>query len=73
MKPGDIAFYEDTDFCRHRFWRIEGVFFGASGRESLVELRSLSPIPGGAYGKTVETMMVPKALLRGKIFTPAAP
>jgi hypothetical protein len=51
---------------------IDGVFLGAIGQVSLVELRSLTEKPGTAYGKNLPaTTFVPEPLLRGfTIYTP---
>lgn len=65
MKPGDIVFWRDEKFGRHRFWEIEGVFLGAEGQEGVIELRSLSERPAHS-GETQEhpTTFVPEPLLR---------
>jgi hypothetical protein len=72
MKPGDIVFCEDKRFGIHRFYRIEGCFYGAQGHESVIELRSLTEKLGGAYGRELpSTTMVPEPLLRGMpVYTP---
>lgn len=72
MKPNDIVYFEDKQFGHHRFWRIEGVFLGALGQESLVELRSLTERPGHTYGSVVHpTTLVPEPMLRRfTIYTP---
>lgn len=72
MKPHDIVFCPDTKFGKHRFYRIEGVFLGALGQESVIELRSLTEAPGTAYGRDLgPTTFVPEPLLRHfTIYTP---
>lgn len=72
MKPGDIIYCPDDKFGVHRFYRIEGVFLGGIGQQSLVELRSLTEKPGGAdTSSPIETTFVPEPLLRGfTVFTP---
>lgn len=72
MKPGDIVFWRDEKFGKHRFWLIEGYFLGCEGQESVVELRSLTERPGvpGSRG-LLETTFVPEPLLRNVIiYTP---
>lgn len=72
MKPGDIVFCEDKRFGIHRFYLIEGCFYGAQGCESVIELRSMTEKPGVAYGQDLPaTTMVPEPLLRGlPVYTP---
>lgn len=72
MKPGDIVFCPDEKFGHHRFYRIEGVFLGGEGHQSLIEVRSLTEKTGSAYGKeATETTLVPEPLLRHfTIYTP---
>lgn len=72
MKPGDIVKWHDEKFGKHRFWQIEGVFLGAEGQESVVELRNLQERPGTSDAITHETTIVPEPLLRDcMIYTPA--
>jgi hypothetical protein len=75
MQPGDLVFFEDHRFGKHRFYRVEACFHGALGQESLIELRSLTEIPGTAYtNEPVFTSLVPEPLLRGRtIYTPVRP
>lgn len=72
MKPNDIVYFEDKKFGHHRFWRVEGVFLGAEGQESLVELRSLTERPGTSHTYHAHpTTFVPEPILRGlAVFTP---
>ena len=72
MKPGDIVFWRDKQFGHHRFWEIQGVFLGAEGQESLVELKSLTEKPGHAHFlDPFTTTFVPEPLLRNvTIYTP---
>lgn len=72
MSPGDIVMWQDKQFGKHRFWRIEGVYLGCVGQESLVELRSLTEAPGvPARTGNAETTFVPEPLLRdAMIYTP---
>lgn len=72
MKPGDIVMWQDKQFGKHRFWRIEGVFLGCNGQEGLIELRNLVEKPG-VPGRTggAETTFVPEPLVRDQlIYTP---
>lgn len=72
MTPGDIVMWHDRQFGKHRFWKIEGVYLGCEGQESLIELRSLTEKPG-VPGRTggAETTFVPEPLLRDvTIYTP---
>ncbi len=72
MKPGDIVMWKDTAFGKHRFWKIEGVYLGCEGQESLIEIRNLTEKPG-VPGRTgnAETTFVPEPLLRDQmIYTP---
>jgi len=65
MKPSDLIFWHDDKFGKHRFYEVQGVFIGADGQESLIELRSLTERPGVAYGKNMpDTTFVPEPLLR---------
>lgn len=72
MKVGDIVYCPDHKFGQHRFYMIDGVFLGAVGQVSLVELRSLTEKPGTAYGKNLPaTTFVPEPLLRNfVVYTP---
>ena len=65
MKPGDIVFYRDTKFGKHRFWEIEGIYLGASGQEGLIGLRSLDRSPGvvGTLGE-LSVVYVPEPMVR---------
>lgn len=72
MKPGDIVFWQDEKFSRNRFWKIEGVYLGGEGQESLIELRALDMTPGSVGGSIHDTSLVPEQLVRGRIFTPAS-
>lgn len=64
MKVGDLVVVGE------RIWRIEGVYLGCLGQESLVELRNLSEKPGvpGMTGGR-ETSFVPLPLVRGRVYT----
>ncbi len=75
MKVNDIVFWQDDEFGRHRFWKIEAVCLGADGHESLVRLRSLTERPGlDDDGVRHETTVVPEPLLRFlTIYTPDTP
>jgi hypothetical protein len=72
MSPGDILVIEDKAFNKVRMWRVEGVYLGCVGQESLIELRNLMEAPG-VPGRTggAGTTFVPEPLLRGvDIYTP---
>lgn len=72
MKPGDIILWNDDKFGKHRIWRVEGVYLGCQGQESLVELRNLLEAPG-VPGRTgnAETTFVPEPLVRNaRLYTP---
>lgn len=70
MKPGDLVFFEDALFGRHRFWRIESVLLGALAHESLVRIVSLSESAGSdEAGISQRTTLVPEVLIRGKIYS----
>lgn len=73
MKPGDIVFSEDPVFGKHTFYKIEAVFIGAEGQESVVKLRSLSLAPASMSDddRNMKYMFVPEPLVRGKVFTQA--
>lgn len=74
MTPGDIIFWRDEKLGHHRFWEIKGVFLGAVGQESLIELRSLTEKAGDTYGGLHETTFVPEPLLRNAaLYTRATP
>jgi len=64
MKPGDIIEWSDGKSEPHR-WRVRGVYLGATGVESLVELANVSHQPGNTemLGKRY-SMLVPECLLR---------
>lgn len=74
MKPGDLVMWWDAKFGQHRFWKIEGVYLGCAGQESLVELRNLYEKPGvpGMTGNA-ETTFVPEPLIRDKIYSWRSP
>lgn len=65
MKPGDLIFWRDDKFGKHRFWQVEGVYLGCDGQEGLVELRNLFEKPGvpGRAGNAATTF-VPEPLVR---------
>ena len=65
MSPGDLIFWRDEKFGKHRFWQIEGVYLGCEGQEGLVELRNLFEKPGvpGLTGNAATTF-VPEPLVR---------
>lgn len=72
MQTHDIVFFKDEKCGRHRFWEILGIYLGAEGQESLVQLRSLSERPGkDGRGTEWDTTTVPECLLRNvAIYTP---
>lgn len=65
MSPGDLIFWRDEKFGKHRFWQVEGVYLGCDGQEGLVEIRNLFEKPGvpGRTGNAVTTF-VPEPLVR---------
>lgn len=72
MKPGDIIFWRDEQFGHNRFWEIQGVFLGAEGQESVVEIRSLTEKPAhSGEAREHPTTFVPEPLLRSAtIYSP---
>lgn len=46
MKPGDILVWKDQKFGIDRRWRVVGVFHGALGQESLIEMENITERPG---------------------------
>ena len=72
MKPNDIVYLEDAKYGHHRFWMVEGIFLGALGQESVVELRPLTERPATSYpGTQHHTVFVPEPMLRTlRVFTP---
>ena len=70
MSPGDIVFWRDDKFRKHRFWEIQGVYLGCSGQEGLVELKNLFEEPGvPGMTKGATTTFVPEPLIRGMVYT----
>lgn len=70
MAPGDIVFWRDSQFQRHRFWLIQSVLLGAEGHESLVTIRSLNFEPGhNEDGLPQPWLIVPEVLLRGMVYS----
>jgi hypothetical protein len=73
VSPGDIVFWRDDRFGKHRFWEIQGIYLGAEGQESIVELKNLLEKPGRVSGHTTAFThtFVPEPLLRHlAIYTP---
>lgn len=69
MQPGDFVFSLDEATSLLKLWEIKGVFLGAEGQESLVQLQSLMDRPGEwgeAVGKVKRTL-VPEMLVRGRV------
>lgn len=65
MAPGDIIVFSPARVGAARFYKVLGVFLGAEGQESLVELVSMTERPGSVPGKqTMHTTFVPEPLLR---------
>jgi hypothetical protein len=64
MKPGDIAMWRDDLYGHHRLWEIKGVFLGAEGQESLIQLQSISEKPGIAFGNALPVLYVPEPMVR---------
>lgn len=64
MQSGDLITWNDHRSEPHT-WRILGVYLGALGHESLVEIEPVSHEPGrsGKY-RTHPVMFVPECLLR---------
>lgn len=63
MKVGDLVI-DGTDI-----WRIDGVYLGAVGTEDLIELVTLTQKPGYVGMKTQPSSIVPRQLIRGKVYT----
>ena len=66
MDPGNIIIEGG------RVWRVTGVYYGALGHEDVVGLEPLDrslPIVGE---EEVREMIVPLALIHGKIYAPLA-
>lgn len=63
MKVGDLVMLGE------HIWRIEGIYLGCLGQESLVELRNLRDKPGvpGVTGWK-ETSFVPLPLVRDHVY-----
>lgn len=72
MSPGDLIEWTDpTGLGPKRVWEVQGVFLGALGQESLVELMPISETPGWADDRWHPSVFVPEVLLRGlKVTTP---
>lgn len=71
MNTGDLIVWRDEKFGHHRFWRVEGIYLGAEGQESLIELRSMTERPGASGAGRHETTCVPEPLLRNAtVYTP---
>lgn len=69
MKPGDLVFWDDTQFGNHRLWRIDSVLLGAMRQESVVRLVSLSENPAcDENGELQPSLLVPECLIRGMIY-----
>jgi hypothetical protein len=66
LRVGDIIPYWDERFGYHRFYRVEACYYGATGHQSVIELRSLTEKMGLVEGVEVLTTMVPEPLLRGR-------
>jgi hypothetical protein len=65
MKPRDILMWRDDMYGHHRLWEVTGVFLGADGQESLIQIQSLTEMPGVAYGNPMPVLYVPEPLVRG--------
>ncbi len=61
---GDLIFWRDEKFGKHRFWEVQGVYLGGEEQESLIELKNLLEKPGvpGRTGNATTTF-VPEPLL----------
>lgn len=62
MKPGDLVVEEA------RIWRVTGVYLGAVGQEDVVGLEPLDKTPPHVGEETVAEMIVPTALVQGKVY-----
>lgn len=68
MQVGDTVIFRGPPV---HLWEIVGIYLGAVGQESIIELRPLSHKPLTNAAKTRETSFVPEPLIRGLVFARA--
>ena len=66
FEVGDMLVYTDMMNSQHILWRIEGIYLGAEGQESLIELRNLTQKSGSTSTGVAATTFVPEPLVRNQ-------
>lgn len=72
MMPGDLLEYRCPEFGVVFQWRVFGIYLGASGQESLVEVGPVHQKPGtDSLNREHARMMVPEPMTRSlTVFRP---